>query len=389
MEVTCANGHAVDVTGPAVRFCRLCGAPLPRRCPNDHPVSDRAKFCGMCGASVVAPVAPPTGILTSGADRPTTAPTVVDAARRPTDATTYQAPTHHEPTQPGPSGPTGPLAGSAATPIPPPPAVYVRSPRPRWLLPTVLGGVAAVAVAIVLVLLLTRSGRGPAAAGRQPTGSAVRQSSHQTSTTVPPTTTATTTTTTGVGQQQAQALSNLLTQSAAQRSGVVAAVAEIGTCGNLNAAQFDPARGGGRAPDPARPVGRAPAPHSAERQPVPAAAEFRPGRARRAPTTPIPSGRRTRWITRQAACPAIIRTPISRRPRRPTSRPIRPSRASSTCGTRSPPSTGCRRGRLISSDGRPCRAASAAADRRRPRGGCRTGGAGGGHDRRAHPVRQP
>jgi hypothetical protein len=236
MEVTCANGHAVDVTGPAVRFCRLCGAPLPRRCPNGHPVSDRAKFCGMCGASVVAPVAPPTGILTSGADRLTTAPTVVDAARRPTDATTYQAPTHHEPTQPGPSGPTGSLAGSARTPIPPPPAVYVRSPRPRWLLPTVLGGVAAVAVAIVLVLLLTRSGSGPAAAVRPSTGSAVRQSSHQTSTTVPPTTTATTTTT-GVGMQQAQALSNLLTQSAAQRSGVVAAVAEIGTCGNLNAAQ--------------------------------------------------------------------------------------------------------------------------------------------------------
>ena len=76
--------------------------------------------------------------------------------------------------------------------------------------------------------------------------------------------------------------------SAAQRSGVVAAVAEIGTCGNLNAAQSTLQGAVDERQTLLGQLDELQLPTVPNAGPFPAAAEFRPGGARRAPTTPIP-----------------------------------------------------------------------------------------------------
>jgi class 3 adenylate cyclase len=44
---TCATDNR-----PEARFCKGCGSPLSRTCPNGHPVEPEARFCDSCGAAV-------------------------------------------------------------------------------------------------------------------------------------------------------------------------------------------------------------------------------------------------------------------------------------------------------------------------------------------------
>jgi hypothetical protein len=39
------------------KFCRQCGSPLSRVCPNGHPVPPEALFCDECGAGLEGPPA--------------------------------------------------------------------------------------------------------------------------------------------------------------------------------------------------------------------------------------------------------------------------------------------------------------------------------------------
>jgi class 3 adenylate cyclase/tetratricopeptide (TPR) repeat protein len=43
---------------PTAKFCRRCGSPLCRVCPNGHPVEPDATFCDECGAGVESPLRP-------------------------------------------------------------------------------------------------------------------------------------------------------------------------------------------------------------------------------------------------------------------------------------------------------------------------------------------
>ena len=49
-EMTCALCGTQNRA--TAKFCRRCGSPLSRVCPNGHPVEVDATFCDQCGAGL-------------------------------------------------------------------------------------------------------------------------------------------------------------------------------------------------------------------------------------------------------------------------------------------------------------------------------------------------
>jgi len=223
-EVTCTNGHTNQVPDDRpTRFCRECGAPLVGRCTNGHPIEPGTAFCASCGAP----------------------------AERTDDTTRVirSSPTDHTP--PGATQRVVPTAAAAppnpgGTPYPqlvaPPPGVIYGSPPFSEATPTMVQkrkgrgnpllwvaiGLAVVLGVVAVALALTSSKSSTASTSR--TKVTVHHSVQTTQPTVSPTSPPTTQ---PLDEQRASALSGLLGQSANDRAAIVAAVADIGNCGDL------------------------------------------------------------------------------------------------------------------------------------------------------------
>lgn len=108
VRARCANGHTIEDTHVAARYCRECGEPLFRLCSNGHTLRENAAFCGVCGATDGTPVDVP------GVARPPLAPGAAASA-----ASLWPAP-------PAPAVPSSP----APPPLrPPPPAAPPKTPK--------------------------------------------------------------------------------------------------------------------------------------------------------------------------------------------------------------------------------------------------------------------
>ena len=74
----CEKGHQVTADADAVNFCRICGAPLLRKCPEGHLSKADGRFCRVCGK--------PMGI-TASENEPSVRPEPVASARIGTETT--------------------------------------------------------------------------------------------------------------------------------------------------------------------------------------------------------------------------------------------------------------------------------------------------------------
>ncbi len=52
LDVFCPNGHPVPADATNARFCRSCGEPLLRHCPDGHTSVASGKFCTTCGTTM-------------------------------------------------------------------------------------------------------------------------------------------------------------------------------------------------------------------------------------------------------------------------------------------------------------------------------------------------
>ena len=242
-EVKCPNGHVSASSGKPAKFCHVCGAAMRTQCSNGHDVRAGVKFCTTCGVPVGAASASASSTDTT-ADRGPNA-TGIDIEDDPAigrvrrggylPSASFAEPTRTDPAPPVQSVPevrqmpTGSIAGPSYTPGPP--VLYAKPRRRTGLIVAIACVVAVIVIAagVVSYALVGRSsGNNHAAAspnsGHQPNPSGTNNPS------------TTTTTVNPVGQQQAQALNGLLTQSASDRSQVVGATQQIATCTDVSQA---------------------------------------------------------------------------------------------------------------------------------------------------------
>lgn len=295
MQLICDNGHVMEGATPSARFCRTCGAGLRRTCPHGHPAGLDARFCRTCGVPLAPERAPedeegPDD--SAGTEEETGASgTQQPAPGRPFfnwltgDATDVpnppvaEAPISEEPevkapsasplpVQPDTAAPTGEervidgvgttppetvtqrlvartTAGATLAPaVHTPPPVYARRPSRRWVAPMAIAAAVLIAGAAVGAALVVihhdnqgSSNHSTAAQATRKSAATLPTAGMQTTATAAPPPAPSTSTTNPIAAEEAATLANLLSQSANQRSGVVAAVAAISSCGDLSGAQ--------------------------------------------------------------------------------------------------------------------------------------------------------
>src|SRR5690348_3474759 len=108
MAVFCENGHELTADGGAVRFCRICGAPLLRKCPDGHLSGADKRYCRVCGKPMGTTIPGIEGSvqLAPRGPAPITPQTTTPLSQRPDD---------REPVAPVP-GPA-PITPQARTPL--------------------------------------------------------------------------------------------------------------------------------------------------------------------------------------------------------------------------------------------------------------------------------
>jgi hypothetical protein len=219
--LVCEKGHQVTAGAGAVNFCRICGAPLLRKCPEGHLSKADGRFCRVCGR--------PMGITVSEIEPPVE-PQPVASAPIGTETSTklsQRAEDHGTTTPdlvaapaPSESAPTLPVAHSSGEDA-------HRRAAP-WLV---------VAIAVVAVLGLAGGlvyALAPGHTSPKQTKAALSGTTQSVRSTTSTTTTPTTTTpTTAVPSenQAAQALSALLATSVTDRSSINAASNDVAACG--------------------------------------------------------------------------------------------------------------------------------------------------------------
>ena len=215
VDSICDNGHRKLVEAGGSSTCPDCGAPVRIICPNGHVTPTGSRYCGTCGTSVEA-----LDQLSSFGAYASSEPTGVAQA----------TPTASVPIAP-------PVAGlSMGSPNP---AAFPSEPASRGnrtFLVTAIVVIAIIGVGAVGLLLFGKNSSAKTSPSTTPASvKAVKKpNSSTTSTTTPSSTTQTTVNL--AAHQEAQLLSNLLSQSAGDRSAVVAATQTIAACGDVDGA---------------------------------------------------------------------------------------------------------------------------------------------------------
>ena len=222
--IVCPNGHDAPVNVDTARFCRVCGGPLLRKCPEGHLSAADGRFCRTCGAVM-------------GGDPPqANDPTAASAAARQhvAEATTNSVsttqrvpPSHDDFSRTVPTSVGGHIESEVESPL----SSKKGGPGGPWLI------VAIVAVVVVLglaagLLFVVSSGHSPSKnAGSSLTNEPSRSVTRTTVATNSTTSSSSTTSTKPSEQQAAQALSVLLAQSVADRSAINTASTDVSECG--------------------------------------------------------------------------------------------------------------------------------------------------------------
>jgi hypothetical protein len=246
-EVTCVNGHTSKVALPSSRFCGVCGGPLLTNCPNGHALKPNVAFCRICGAKAeIADDANAEGPPSPAPVVTPSFPTSPQAAAKVDEAPTQKVATSTSPISIANSRSGGVAARdlargsatggfSAASPTPPP-IIYSRRRR------SPLVWIALVVIVILLgaggAVFALRSSHHHASASPPHQKHASAHKQHRNSSKTQPSITITKTPPTQpLAEAQASALSALLSQSANDRSAIVAAVNAIANCGDLQTAE--------------------------------------------------------------------------------------------------------------------------------------------------------
>jgi len=209
-EISCPNGHQVPVNAGAGKFCQVCGASLLKRCPVGHLSRATGPFCGTCGASMEtvppAPAAAPIAASIAAAQEST--------AFRDDPVETRPIPAVRDTAgEDAGAGPSGHRSGGP------------------WLVVAVVAIVVVLGLAGGLVFALRSGHSAPKKAALSVTTEPSHSASRQRTTTTTTTTTSSTTSSVPSEQQEAQALSALLTQSVTDRSSINAASGDMSACG--------------------------------------------------------------------------------------------------------------------------------------------------------------
>jgi type II secretory pathway component PulM len=213
MIVKCPDGHTVTVEDGVLQTCPTCSVDF-RVCPLGHPAQPEARLCPTCGSPLPGgtPRKPPSASSPSRL-------TPVAPAVLPTPPSLPHTNTLGQQRVASTSGASPPVLAPNTRPI---------EHRSRKL---ITGLAIALALVVIIVIVVVAVG------ARHPKGSPESQTvpgpTSSVSTPTPSVSTSPPPTSGPSAQSEGTDLSNLLTQSTSDRAAIVAAVADISNCGDL------------------------------------------------------------------------------------------------------------------------------------------------------------